>query len=173
VARPRGFVQRGQRASRRKSTWGPGPGGVSVTSISATGAAIPGSGISPTTVGLTMVRIRGQLDLMLLTAGTVGDGFQGAFGIGIVETPAFTAGAASVPTPITEAASENWLYWHVLSVHDSLNSDGASVQRLEVDTKAMRKFDDGMTIYAAFELTEIGTATASLFFDSRALALIA
>ncbi len=38
-----------------------------------------------------------------------------------------------------------------------------------VDTKAMRKFPAEMSIYAALEVVEIGTATLNVFFDSRAL----
>ena len=123
------------------------------------------------------MRIRGQLDFMLTLATAAGDGFQGAFGIGIATTTAIVAGVGSVPTPITEQGDENWLYWHALSIHNpvvssaEINGQGP-YQRLIVDTKAMRKLPDGMSLYAIAEVVEIGTATSTMFFDSRLLVLL-
>ena len=147
--------------------------------LSASSSAFLGQGIAPVSgaAGLTIVRIRGQLDIFLRSVTSVGDGFQCAFGIGLATAAAVAAGIASVPTPITEAADENWLFWHALSIHGNSAVEAefhsGTHQRLMVDTKAMRKFEDGMIIYAAIEVVEIGTVTADVFFDSRALALIA
>jgi len=41
-----------------------------------------------------------------------------------------------------------------------------------IDSKAMRKLDDGMSLYAAAEVVEAGTATVSLFLDTRILLLL-
>ena len=38
-----------------------------------------------------------------------------------------------------------------------------------IDSKAMRKFDADMTIYAVAEATEIGTAVLNMFLDTRML----
>jgi len=166
----------GARTARRKSSWEPGPGGTGLTQFSTSSAFFVGSFVIPLTAGLTIVRIRGLLSFYLTTITSVGNGFQGAFGIGIASAAAVNAGIASVPTPITELDNENWLYWTVLSAHGSVplsTSLGEETkQSIVVDTKAMRKFDDGLAIYAAAEVVELGTAVGELFFDSRALALI-
>ena len=47
--------------------------------------------------------------------------------------------------------------------------DIASSLRLEVDSKAMRKFPVEMALYAVVEIVEVGTATINFHFDSRVL----
>ncbi len=135
----------------------------------------------PVVAGLTIVRIRGMFHWALQSAAAQLDGFQGAFGIGIATAAAINAGIASLPTPITEMGDENWLYHRIIGIHaggiinqgvaadeDQVNATWAA-ERFEVDSKAMRKFDDGMGLYAAFEVVELGTAVGNIFFDSRML----
>jgi len=178
VARFRGSSQgRSIRSPRRRSSWEAGPGGTAALGL--TGAATTsfiGSAVSPTTPGVTAVRLRGQIDFMLTLATAAGDGFQGAVGIGIATEAAVMAGIASVPTPITEQGDENWLWWHVFSVHNPVVSSSgitrSGFQRVVVDSKAMRKLDDGMSLYWAIELVETGTATMTVRADSRVLILL-
>ncbi len=178
MARLRGFSPRVLRSSpRRKSGWSVGPGGTAVTSVASSTAILVGGGIIATIDGLTAVRIRGHALFTLTSNTSAQDGFQGAFGIGIVELPAFTAGIGSVPTPITEQGSENWLYWTAVSLRgaaaSSASLDGhGSIQRWDVDTKAMRKTDTAQVVYAALEVVEVGTAAAQFWFDSRCLSLL-
>ena len=162
------------RGPAHRTSWGDGPGGTGVRAISASGASFVGSAIQPTVEALTCIRIRGRLSWHLKSAAANGDGFAGAFAIGIASFAAVTAGVASVPTPITDRGSENWLYWAAISVHGATSGSltavpGALSERIEVDTKAMRRFPSDMAIYAMIDLVEIGTATADLFFDSRML----
>ncbi len=163
------------RGPRRKTSWELGPGGTATTSVSASVAGFLGSAVSLVSgvAATTVVRIRGQFDIYMTLATAANDGFQGAIGIGLATTQAVAAGIASVPTPITDAGDENWLFWHVVSVHNPQASSVAfarsSFQSLIVDSKAMRKFEDGMSLYAAFELVEIPAASAEMFFDSRML----
>ena len=180
MARSRGFPQ-GRTIvprSKRLTAWEPGPGGTTSLSIVSVGSFFVGSAIS-LVAGVsenTIIRLRGQLDFMLLSAGSAGDGLQGAFGIGIATLAAVTAGIASVPTPITEVAAENWLFWHALSVHSATTTDlpDSAFQRLIIDSKAMRKFTVADALYAAVEIgTETGVATSALRFDSRMLVKIA
>jgi hypothetical protein len=102
---------------------------------------------------------------------SAGDGYQGAMGIGLASSAAFTAGIGSLPTPITEAAWDGWLWHRFFSVHGGVadGSTNAGSYQIEVDSKAMRKVSDEMTIFMAGEFTEIGTALMSVFFDSRML----
>jgi len=179
VARSRGLPRGRVQSQRRRTDWSEGTGGTA--GLGLTGAATTsfvGSALVPTVLGATIVRIRGQFDFMLTLATAAGDGFQGAVGIGIASTAAVTAGIASVPTPITEQGAESWLWWHVFSVHNPVVSSSgitrSGFQRIEVDSKAMRKFEDAaVTLYAAIEIVETGTATMTVRHDSRVLAMLA
>jgi len=161
---------RGSVTPRRRKGWDFGPGGTAVTVISASSSVFLGMFVQPTTDGLTLLRLRGMLSFYLTAAAAAADGFQGAIGIGIASAAAITAGAASVPTPITEQSADSWIFWSPISIHVPVASNLlAGVQHHVVDTKAMRKLDDTDGIYAIVELVEVGAATIQLNFDSRIL----
>ena len=114
MARQRGFPSR----SRRGTDWGVGPGGSGVTALVATGSTVLGAGITLTSLALTVVRTRGLFHCFLdgvLAAD--GDGFFGAVGIGLVSTAAFDAGITAVPTLVTEAVWDGWLWHSFFGVH--------------------------------------------------------
>ena len=166
----RGFSQ--VRSQRRVTTWEEGPGSQTVTNLSSSSVGFVGSTIIPLDEGLTIVRIRGRIMAYLMTITAAGDGFSGAFGIGIATTAAVATGIASVPTPVTEMSDDNWLYWtpfQMFGQSAGLSVGPSEVINLEVDTKAMRKFFSGMQLYAAIEVVEEGTAVGELWFDSRLL----
>ena len=177
MAQPRGFRQ--DRGSRRKTSWELGPGDCTETEFSATGAAFVGMALTPTVDGLTLVRLRGRLHVFLSVSAIPGTGFCGAFGIGIATVAAVTAGAASVPTPITEQGWDGWIYWTPIQVFNTGNtlSDGVNAigatQIETVDSKAMRKLREEDAIYAAIEFSvEEGATTVETRFDSRILAML-
>jgi len=161
------------RTVRRQTGWGLGPGGTSVLTLSGTGSSFLGSVVVlALEEKATLVRTRGELDVYLRTSDGVASGLQGAIGVAKATTAAVAAGIASVPTPITEADWDGWLFWHPISVHTMDGDTGAGPpmsQRLEVDSKAMRKWTQEETMYAAIEVVEIGAVTADVFFDSRML----
>ena len=157
---------------RRLTAWEDGPGGVGETSFSSSAAAFHGQAVSPTAGPLTIVRIRGELMVMLSSATAIADGYDGAVGIGLATLPAVTAGIASVPTPLTEANSDSWLYHRFISLRAPVANEFQSLAiaaRIEVDSKAMRKFDTEHAIYFAAEFTEVGIAVLRLHFNSRML----
>lgn len=161
------------RSQKRKVEWSEGTGGTGLTSGAASQSVILGSFLQAGIAGLTLVRTRGLLDIFLDGPGTAdGDGFFGAFGIGIVVDAAATAGVVSMPTPITESSWDGWLYHSFLSIHNpdtTFGGSGAVHQRVEVDSKAMRKFPLDVSMFAMLEVIEIGTATFNVFWDSRVL----
>ena len=172
----RGSGQRGLvlRSQRRKTGWGLGPGSTDATPISASGSSLVGLGAGSLQDGNTLVRLRGELLITIITATTALDGLRGAFGIGIVSQPAFVAGIGSVPTPITEEADENWIYhtyFTVLTIAggEQWGNAGSTVFRQTVDSKAMRKFDADKILYAAVEVVETGAIVADVSFNSRVL----
>jgi len=88
---------------------------------------------------------------------------------------ALSAGIGSVPTPLTNISDENWL-WHSFfdcRVGMTDAADGAGFMRIVIDSKAMRKWDTGHGLYAAFEVVEVGTAQMDLFLNTRELGLLA
>ena len=82
-----------------------------MTTRSSSGSAFLGSGVTPVVSGLTLVRTRGQLFATLAVSSAAGDGYTGVWGIGKVTAAAFAAGLTAIPTPITEADWDGWLYW--------------------------------------------------------------
>ena len=178
---------RGRQTSRRLTAWDMGTGGTATLTVTGPGPFFLGSAISLVAgvSALTIVRTRGEFKAYLTAATARSDGFQGAFGIGIATLAAVTAGIASVPTPITEADSDNWLYHRffgcqgsdVISGGAATDSDQANVVtaalRVEVDSKAMRKMTDESAIYSCIEIVEFGAATMVLTWDSRILAKLA
>jgi len=161
---------------RRKTAWGFGPGGTGVNAISASTSVILTSAVALTVEQeVTLVRLRGLFSWYLTAATSAADGFQGAIGITLVSTPAFTAGVTSVPTPITEMAWEGWLYHRMISIHGSsagdVSSDAAN-ESFEVDTKAQRIWEDDQTLIAVVEVIEVGAAAAQINFDSRLLVML-
>ena len=160
-------------APRRRKGWEGGPGGTALQGVGSSSSVILGLGAELLLDGTTLLRLRGQVNVNLGTGAVLGDGFQGAFGIGIVQASAFAIGVTAVPTPLTEQDWDGWIFWSTLSVHTGDVSEPArspqSTQVIDVDTKAMRKLDLQDTLYGVIEVVEIGTATMDVFFDSRLL----
>ena len=173
MARSRNLSVR-TRARPRKTSWSVGPhtgANGQGQSISASGVTLATTNISINLDGVTLVRTRGELLLTIITAGGGGEGFVGAFGIGVATSAAIAAGGTAVPTPITEQDAENWIYhrYFSMSAPAAISAAGTSkewagiaaqscVLRLEIDSKAMRKVDVFDGLYFALEVTEVGTA---------------
>ncbi len=182
MVRRRGLSPVLRRADRRRVGWEPGIGGTTVqTPITVTGPTLVNAGVQILADGLTLVRTRGRLTIWLTQTAAALDGFSGAFGIGVATFAAFTAGVASLPTPITEQTWDGWLYWQALHIHSNnvVDTTGSSTAdfsvvgiqglTLEFDSKAMRKLKEADVIFGAIDLVETGTATAEWWVDSRML----
>ena len=179
------FVPGRTRSLARKTSWSVGPetsGLGGPQAITGTGAVFAGTSTAFAFDGDTLVRTRGELLLLLTAASAVGDGFHGAFGIGLATTAAIVAAGASLPTPITEEDWDGWLYHRYFSIiaggtiaaataaqqGDQVNSTSAAL-RIEVDSKAMRKVAIDMGLFAVVEVVEHGTAVAEFLFNCRTL----
>jgi len=165
----RGFAR--SHTSRRKTGWEEGPGTNTLVTRSSSGASVLGLGFSVGLDGFTIIRLRGAVELMLTAVASAGDGFAGALGIGMASSTAFAAGVASLPAPISEIGDENWLWHRMFQVHSAQTTAGVirATVRIEIDSKAMRKFDSGRTVYAAIELTEVGVASMDIRLGTRML----
>ena len=173
MARGRSFV-RGS-APRRVNKWALGPGSELVTSIATSANTIIGSGVVLATESqVTIVRLRGDLLLYISGIGAALDGYNWAFGIGITNAEAFSVGgAASLPDPHDDSEWDGWFYHKYgtcYSPESTLNSGGGpSFMRVEVDSKAMRKWSENYTVFAVLSTTEVGSAIMKVQFNSRML----
>jgi len=175
VARQRGFQPRSQ---RRKTAWGFGPDSTGQT-ISTSGKVFLSSFVS--LVGqqeATIVRIRGYLELLLITSDAAEGGFQGGFGIALTTAEAVAAGVAAVPGPVTDAEWDGWIVHRFFSIHtvtatiaDGVNARGVRFG-VDIDSKAMRKMNDGQSLFAVLESTEDVNASLRMHFDSRVLVML-
>ena len=160
---------------RRKTVWSVGPQEVDRNLTSSTAVLWSAGVVLAAAQEATIVRIRGLVSATLLASAATGDGFFGAYGIGIVTTAAFTAGIASVPTPLTEEDWDGWM-WHTYfdiraptaTIADGVNAVGA-VNRTVIDSKAMRKFTGDMTLFGATEVVESGTSNVEIQGQTRVL----
>jgi len=144
--------------------------------ISSSGSTIWTSGVALVSEPqATIVRIRGLVTFTLQAASGIGDGFQGALGFGVMTTAAFTAGVASIPTPVTEAEWDGWMFHQFFDVRavtatiaDGSNAVG-NVFRMPIDTKAMRIIGDSQTLVPVIEVVESGTASMEMQGETRLL----
>jgi len=166
-----------QRARRRSVAWAHGPSAADLNLTSSTKVAWTGA-IVGTAAALkrTIVRIRGGGQVILTSGTAIGDGFLIGLGIGLVTEQALTAGVASIPGPLTDIDWDGWMWHTVLDVRlvtatlsDGVNAAMASA-RFEVDTKAMRKWDEGaMAVVGVMEGIESGAGTVDMSCDTRML----
>ena len=166
MAGSRGF----SRGPRRKTSWEEGPGTNDVATLSSSSAVILGSGQEALVDGQTIVRIRGFVEIILTSAGALGDGFRGALGIGIVSKPAFLTGVVAVPTPITELEWQGWM-WHQFFQLHAPTAAQVSENRMSfvIDTKAMRKIGLDEVLYASLEASETGVSGLKVILGTRML----
>jgi len=167
----RGFRQDRLRAPRRLTGWDEGPGGTALTTISDSLATILGSGFSFLLDGLTIVRIRGSIQVFL-TSGAANSGFHCALGMGVVSLDAFTVGITAVPDPIADMQWGGWMYHRFFDVHSSAAfsaTDGANKVQFEIDSKAMRKVGQNDLLFLSLEAVESGTAVMSVCAETRIL----
>ena len=162
-------------APRRLTSWALGPGGDDLGTMDAqvrttTGNIIYGSGVTPVVPNLTIVRTRGFVDMRLLSATAVGDGFNYALGLGIVTNDAFSIGVTATPNPFDDADWPGWL-WHDMGTLKKVLGDVDGLwRRVEIDSKAMRKLrqNEVYGLYMDFAQVasgnlEVTAATRSLF----------
>ncbi len=176
MARRRGSFQAPVLRTRRKTGWEEGVGGQAVLTRTASGAIFVGSALSVLFDGLTLVRVRGMIELTLQSVSAAGDGFAGAFGIAVTSLDAVTAGVASVPQPVADMDWDGWLWHQFIFLHATsatLSETNPNRINIPIDSKAMRKIGVNDAIYLMVELTEIGTAEIDIFADTRVLVKLA
>ena len=173
MARPRGSRSILTRSARTTS-WSIGPQERDGT-LATTAKEAWATGVVTSANKITIVRMRGHVQSFLTTAAAAGDGFSGAWGIGLVTAAAFAVGITAMPGPITESDWDGWLWHSFFDLHvitttlaDGVNAGGVFALAV-IDSKAMRKFDEDMVVFGATEVVERGTAAIETNADTRML----
>ncbi len=165
---------------RRLTAWSLGPGADDLTAsdnvgVSTSATAVLGSGVTPVIPNLTIVRIRGTIEIRLITADASLSGFAYASGIGVFSSDAFVdVGATALPDPMFDADWPGWMWHQFVSHHTALGAlavGDPSINPLiiPIDTKSMRKFRLNDVLGIVFQSGEAGTAAASIWGTTRVL----
>ncbi len=163
MARKSGYIRRGG-VMRRETFWLSGTGtfttmgsaqSVLVTSLNAGALALR---------PFTIVRTRGWFHARSDQVAAV-ENWDCAYGIAVVSDQAVTVGITAVPTPTTDDGSDLWLSYERLA--GALIVTAGSDQIKEIDSKAMRKVEDGQDIVDVIE-NPLATGV-SVFTYSRTL----
>jgi len=139
--------------SKRLTAWDSGPRSDNGAgfSVSSTGT-VWNVGMVPL-IPVTLVRIRGVITFFFDSVTAAADAWTVAVGIGLIATDAFTAGA--LPDPLADDLWEGWMWHHYLHmVVPAGTTANLAPVRLEIDSKAMRKVDPGMTLFGITEAAE-------------------
>ena len=154
TSRKSGFITRGG-VSRRESLW---LGGVfSLITISAPPGPVIVSSLSAFLLGLrpfTVVRNRGIVGIHTDQIAAT-EHIRGAYGAAVVSDQAVAIGVTAVPTPVTDSESDLWFTYQMLQASfDFADATGftATEQQYQVDSKAMRKVEDGQDLIEVVEL---------------------
>ena len=157
MARRRDFV-RGAGAIRQKrlSLWFDfqpvsatftGAGGTIIASLNAAALALR---------PFTIVRTR-FLVSVISDQITASENYAGAVGVAVVSDQAVAVGVTAVPIPITDMSSDLWLMHQLFMASvqiEEASGNGAFLRstNFEIDSKAMRKVEDGQDLVVVGEL---------------------
>ncbi len=143
-----GFV-----ASQRRLTQWFRSADVSGQTTLGAGVAVLDQSLAGITEPVTVVRCRGLISVNTDQA-AASETVMGAVGMCVVSDQAFTAGVASIPTPITDKDSDLWIMHQYFQTRYQFRTGvGADVisQTFEFDSKAMRKVPEGSRLVWAVE----------------------
>ena len=116
-------------------------------SVIAADGTSPGGGIT-FAIPATILRMRGYVQAVMDSSAQVGDDIVLTFGFAVLATDAFIVGA-SLPDPFDEP-SFPWLWWGEMTLIAQTTTPvmgwGPHAQRLEVDSKAMRRVKPNQTL---------------------------
>ncbi len=70
-----------------------------------------------------------------------------AYGCAVVSDQAAAIGVTAVPTPDTDAGSDLWmLHQYIFAMENNLTDRSQPARQIEIQSKAMRKVEDGQTV---------------------------
>ncbi len=154
------------RGPRRQTLW-VGPADQQYTAV-ASGTKVLVASFDAAANGLpspTLIRTRGGFSHKP-TVTTANITYVGAWGVCVVTDLAFTAGAASIPGPFTDAGWDGWLAWGSFAAELVVASGIGgflSSEEMQVDSKGMRKITDFETVVFMAE-SETGALDVNMPF---------
>jgi len=154
---PRGRIVRRSfgRKSDRRTIWAFSSDSSATQALGA-GAVVLDQGLDMLSAfgeAATVVRTRGSLWVKSDQEAATESPF-GAVGMMVVRDAAFTAGVASVPSPITEEGDEGWFLWVPWLAGISFGSTIGfpdKFREYQFDVKAQRKVEPGDTVIVVLE----------------------
>ena len=168
------FPRTSGRAPRRKTSWEESPAGL-LTSVGDSAVTVFPTALAIIQDGITLVRTRGDLILQLTGAAAGNNGEVWAFGMCVVNVVAATLGITALPSPLAEKGWDQWFVYETgtLLSRDATPTDDNSqspVQRVRIDSKAMRKMGIDDVIVAVLANAEIGgSSVMAASFQGRML----
>ena len=158
-------------SSRRRTEWFDGVNSTAVQNV----VAIVSNAVT-INEALTLVRIRGEMNIWVILATAIGDGFTTIdAGIGIASFDAVAAGVTSLPSPGTDKDWGGWVWHHSGGAIVGLETTEVGrfpigARTIPIDTKAMRKLSPNESIFGSVALsTEVGTAAVNFTMNTRIL----
>ncbi len=145
MARKSGFVRRHGRMVR-ETLWAPIP--IEVNALGGSGVALLYTASAAEDALRPYTIVRTHLTFQIVSDQTIASESQEmAIGFCVVSDQASAIGVTAVPTPITDLESDAW-YLHQFLYNDFVLLDSTGFQDagsrfLQVDSKAMRKVEDG------------------------------
>ncbi len=165
VGRRSGLVLRGGR-DRRDTLWAATTETRNVLAA-ANSQAVTTSG-SPALLELTpFTIIRSRMVFFSKSDQTVGlEDWEVAYGETVVSVPASLIGITAVPTPFTDLGSDLW-FVHAINAGSFIFVSGVGFHPTggvvtRIDSKAMRKVEDGETVIGVLENPSLSLGTSSL-----------
>jgi len=156
-SRKSGFITRNG-VSRRESLWF---SGVFFQQTVGGSTAVVLSSLNVAALGLrpfTVVRTRGVLSIRSDQAAAREQQIC-AYGHAVVSDQSVAVGVTAIPTPATDDGSDLWFLFQVMQGFFEFRDNTGTQQtqgQLEVDSKAMRKVEDGQDLVQVLE-TQVGT----------------
>jgi len=138
-------------------------GSIAAASIAPATKVLLGSFVlSNPPLGETVLRTRAQFHIRSDQSAVVEDQI-GAFGLIVVTDIALAAGAASIPGPFTDGGDDGWfVHQPITQAGANLTAAGTSPWQM-VDSKAMRKIEDGQGVAIMIENASAAFAFLEIF----------
>ncbi len=132
------------RGRRQPTLWSRSTAGTPTTLAVSTKVLLATISLSNPGLAETVRRTRGLIQV----TSDQGSAFENqsiAYGMIVVNDLAIAAGAASIPGPVTDEDDDGWFVWvPVMSAGAAVNAN--DVGRIEFDSKAMRRVEEGFSV---------------------------
>ncbi len=128
----------------------------------------------------TVLRCRGFVSAQFDATVQVGDIMLLTFGICVVSQDAQAVGATAMPDPFDDASWPGWLWFQLGALHTPIKAitTGAGDpnfpfwQRVDIDTKSMRKLRQNEVLFMNVQVGETAAATMDIRGATRVLAML-